>query len=54
MSKMSQIEKAIASLEADKRVLEMAIARLKAEQGAKPARAKKVKPIAGEPAGSSR
>ena len=44
MSKTSQIEKAIASLEADARVLAMAITRLRAEQAAKPARAQKVKP----------
>ena len=44
MSKTSQIEKAITSLEADKRVLEMAINRLKAEQASKPARVKKAKP----------
>ena len=45
MSKTSQIEKAIASLEADMKVLTMAITRLRAEQAQKPARVKKAKAV---------
>lgn len=54
MPKISRVDRAIASLEADIHVLQMAIARLKAEQASKPARVRKPKPIGGEPAGSSR
>lgn len=39
--KHTQIEKAIESLEADKQVIELAIARLKAQATAKPKREKK-------------
>lgn len=44
MPKISQVDKAIASLEADMKVLAMAITRLRAEQASKPARVRKPKP----------
>jgi hypothetical protein len=43
VAKQSQIEKAIAALEADKAVLELAIAKLKAQQDPKPVKVHKVK-----------
>ena len=44
--KTSQIDRAIQNLEGEKRVLEMAIARLREQQAAKPARVRKPKPVA--------
>lgn len=44
MSKKTQLDRAIESLESEKAVLQLAIDRLKQQQAQKPARVKKPKP----------
>lgn len=44
--KKTQIDKAIEQLEGEKRVLELAIAKLREAQAAKPARARKARVVA--------
>jgi chorismate mutase len=45
--KQSQLDKAIAQLEAERQVLDLAIAKLKAQQSAKPKKAK-LRAVSGE------
>lgn len=47
--KLSQVDKAIAELEGEQRVIQLAIDKLRATQAAKPARVRKTRKAAEEP-----